>query len=86
MRVRSRPSRAGERSWLGAERDDVDTGSPEPGEHNYRECTDEGCPAELCRIYKEGRHSGYAAGYVSGEAEGYAAGYNAGQADSRSAQ
>jgi len=35
--------------------------SPEPSEHDYRECADEGCPAELCRIYKEGRHNGYAA-------------------------
>jgi flagellar biosynthesis/type III secretory pathway protein FliH len=60
--------------------------SPGPSEHDYRECADEGCPAALCRIYKEGRHSGYAAGYVSGEAEGYAAGYNAGEADGRSAR
>jgi hypothetical protein len=44
--------------------------SPEPSEHDYRECADEGCPAELCRIYKEGRHSGYAAGYVSGTRPG----------------
>jgi flagellar biosynthesis/type III secretory pathway protein FliH len=48
--------------------------------HDYRECTDEDCPAELCRIYKEGRRDGYSAGYVQGEAEGYAAGYNEGEA------
>ena len=60
-------------------------GGPESGEHHYRECTDEDCPAELCRIYNQGRRDGYdsghRAGHAAGEAEGYAAGYNAGQAE-----
>jgi hypothetical protein len=54
-------------------------GGQELGGHDYRECADEDCPAELCRIYKEGRRSGYNHGYP-GEAEGYAAGYSDGEA------
>jgi hypothetical protein len=53
---------------------------PGSDEHDHRECTDEDCPAELCRIYKAGRRAGYNAGYVAGESEGYVAGYNEGQA------
>ena len=53
---------------------------PGSDEHNYRECTDENCPAELCRIYKDGRRDGYNGGYVAGETDGYVAGDNEGQA------
>lgn len=53
---------------------------PEPDEHDYRACTDEDCPVELCRIYKAGWRKGYGpgydAGYPVGEAEGYVAGYH----------
>jgi hypothetical protein len=51
-------------------------GGPEPGEHHYRECTDEDCPAELCRIYKAGWRKGHDDGHAAGEAEGYVAGYS----------
>jgi flagellar biosynthesis/type III secretory pathway protein FliH len=60
-------------------------GGPGPGEHHYRECTDEDCPAELCRIYQQGRSNGYDSGYNAGrsegEAEGYVAGYREGHKD-----
>jgi flagellar biosynthesis/type III secretory pathway protein FliH len=55
-------------------------GGHELDDHDYRKCTDEDCPAELCRIYREGRRDGYAHGYVEGEAEGYVAGYSEGEA------
>lgn len=56
-------------------------GGQELDGHDYRECTDEDCPDELCRTFKEGRRDGYNKGYVQGEAEGYAAGYGEGHAD-----
>jgi hypothetical protein len=60
-------------------------GGPEPDEHYYRDCTDEDCPAELCRIYKQGMRDGYdsghRAGHSEGEAEGYVAGYREGHKD-----
>jgi hypothetical protein len=60
-------------------------GGPEPDEHDYRVCADEDCPAELCRIYRDGRRdgydSGYNAGHSEGEAEGYVAGYREGHKD-----
>jgi hypothetical protein len=63
----------------------VAIGGPEPDEHDYWACTDEDCPAELCRIYKDGRRNGhdagYDAGYTAGEAEGYVTRYGEGHKD-----
>ena len=58
------------------------TDGPNVDEHDYRECTDEDCPHELCQIYKEGWRKGHDDGHAAGEAEGYVTGYNAGQRDS----
>lgn len=68
-------------------------------EHDYRECTDDGCPRFPCRLWKEaydagrrrgfdegyseGYAKGWADGYAAGHGEGYAAGYAAGAASCR---
>jgi hypothetical protein len=60
-------------------------GGPESGAHYYRDCIDDDCPAEPCRLCREGQRDGYErgydAGYVAGEAMGYVDGYIDGDAE-----
>jgi hypothetical protein len=52
---------------------------PQP-DHDYRTCRDPDCPRFPCRVYREGRHDGHAAGYAEGHAAGYGEGYGDGHA------